>query len=104
MADEPGYTVKEIVDMTRQEQTAGFTRVETLLSTKADKTDLIPIHAKLSEHDGHIRTLQDAVLVDGAAEARSNYIRTGRVAFWSLVASCGAAAGAIVYAVVYVVR
>ena len=61
---EEGYTIKEVVDLTRQEQTAGFTKLETMLGTKADKADLIPIHERLDKHEGHIRTLQDAVLVD----------------------------------------
>ena len=79
MADEDSYTVKEIVDMTRQEQTAGFTRIESLLESKADKADLEPIHEKLTKHDGHIRELQDVVLVtaqqDAAREKRTNFWR-----------------------------
>ena len=74
MADD-GYSIKEVVDLTRQEQTAGFTRVEVLLSSKADKADLIPIHQKLDEHDGHIRTLQDVVLTNATRESSKSTFR-----------------------------
>ena len=76
---EEGYSIKEVVDLTRKGQTEGFTKLEVLLASKADKADLEPIHRKLDEHDGHIRTLQDAVLVDGTQEVakstRANNIR-----------------------------
>ena len=78
MPDSDSYTVKEIVDMTRKEQTAGFTKIESLLSTKADKADLEPIHQKLAEHDGHLRELQDAMLV----EEKAATIRESRTAAW----------------------
>ena len=69
-----GYTVKEVVDITRQEQTAGFAKLEVLLASKADKADLVPIHSKLNEHDGHIRTLQDSVLAEATREGtKSNF-------------------------------
>ena len=78
MPDE-GYTIKEIVDATRREQTQGFTEVKVLLASKADKADLEPIHRKLDEHEGHIRALQDHVLVDateeGSKSARATNIK-----------------------------
>lgn len=70
MTEDQGYSVKEVVDLTRKEQSEGFNRVEVLLSSKADKADLGPIHQRLDEHDGHIRTLQDAVLIDATEDAR----------------------------------
>ena len=74
MSDTEGYSVKEVVDITRQEQTAGFAKLEVLLASKADKSDLIPIHQRLDEHDGHIRTLQDSVLADATRESsKSNF-------------------------------
>ena len=74
MADDSGYSVKEVVDITRQEQTAGFAKLEVLLASKADKADLVPIHQRLDAHDGHIRTLQDSVLADATREgSKSNF-------------------------------
>lgn len=71
---EDTYSIKEIVDATRQEQTQGFAKLEVLLASKADKADLIPINQRLDQHDGHIRTLQDAVLVDETTEgSKSNF-------------------------------
>ena len=76
---EEGYSIKEVVDLTRKEQTEGFTKLEVLLASKADKADLEPIHRKLDEHDGHIRTLQDAVLVDATEEgSKSNRVNNIR--------------------------
>ena len=73
MADD-AYSVKEVVDATRKEQTEGFARVEVLLSGKADKADLIPIHQQLDAHAGHIRTLQDSVLAEATREgSKSNF-------------------------------
>ena len=73
MSDD-AYSVKEVVDATRKEQTEGFARVEVLLSGKADKSDLVPIHQRLDLHEGHIRTLQDSVLADATrAGDKSNF-------------------------------
>ena len=71
---EEGYSIKEVVDLTRKEQTAGFTKLEVLLASKADKADLEPIHRKLDEHETHIRTLQDSVLTEATREgSKSNF-------------------------------
>ena len=74
MSDD-AYSVKEVVDITRKEQTQGFAKLEVLLAGKADKADLIPINQRLDQHDGHIRTLQDAVLVDATSEGSKSNLR-----------------------------
>ena len=74
MSEEPGYSIRDVVDITRQEQTAGFAKLEVLLASKADKADLIPINQRLDQHDGHIRTLQDSVLAEATREgSKSNF-------------------------------
>ena len=91
--------MKEIVDLTRHEQTAGFARVEVLLAGKADKADLIPIHERLSLHDSRLRTLEDGRLVDDAELARvsdQGRIRWNRV---GVVAALFTAAGGIGYVI-----
>lgn len=75
MADD-AYSVKEVVDITRKEQTAGFAKLEVLLASKADKADLIPINQRLDQHDGHIRTLQDSVLAEATREDDKSVFRT----------------------------
>ena len=72
---EDSYSLKEVVDATRKEQTAGFAEVKVLLASKADKADLIPINQRLDLHEGHIRTLQDAVLVDATSEGSKSNLR-----------------------------
>ena len=92
MSDD-NYTIKEVVDLTRQEQTAGFTRVEVLLSSKADKADLEPIHRKLDEHEGHIRTLQDTVLTEATRESSKSTFRNN--VKWAIGVSAVIAATAL---------
>ena len=55
---EDGYTLKEVVDNTRKEQTAGFAEIKTLLSTKADKSDVDRLERRLDEHGRDISDLQ----------------------------------------------
>jgi hypothetical protein len=98
------YSIKEIVDATRQEQTAGFTRVEVLLAAKADKADLEPIHRKLDDHSTRIRTLEDDRVTEAATQHKVESMKLSRIAFWSLVGAMGGAAGTIVYAVIYILR
>ena len=82
MTDADGYTVKEVVDITRKEQTQGFAKLEVLLAGKADKADLIPINQRLDLHEGHIRTLQDSVLTEATRESsKSNFRNNVR---WAL--------------------
>ena len=48
--EEAGYSVKEILDLTRTEQTAGFAEIRTLLSLKADRSDVERLGRDLADH------------------------------------------------------
>ena len=45
------YTVRELLDRIRTEQTDGFARIETKMAGKADKADLERIEARLDAHE-----------------------------------------------------
>ena len=91
MPENQSYSLKEVVDLTRQEQATGFNRIEILLASKADKADLGPINRRLDVHDGQIRTLQDTALAEanGAAarEKRIMNIKWGVGASMLIVAT-----------------
>jgi len=107
MADE-GYSVKDVVDITRREQTAGFARLETLLSTKADKADVESLRTDLNSHrhetNRRLGTLEDARVATEAVDRVRTKSRSDRWTFWGLVAASGAAAGAIGGAIIFVVH
>ena len=99
---EDSYSIKEIVDSTRQEQTAGFTRIEVLLAGKADKADLVPIHERLTLHDSRLRNLEDGRLVDDAVIERidrKGQVRWDRVGIVAAICMAAGAIGTIVVTV-----
>ena len=104
MADE-SYTVKEVVDITRREQTAGFAKLEVLLSTKADKADVERLATDLNTHrhetNRRLGTLEDARTADVAVDESKAQSHADRVSYWGLIAATGAAAGGIAAAIVY---
>jgi hypothetical protein len=52
------YTVKELLAHIKDEQTAGFARIETSLSMKADKADVERLEKQLDSHAGRIESLE----------------------------------------------
>ena len=107
MVDE-GYSVKEVVDITRKEQTAGFAKLETLLSTKADKADVERLATELNTHrhetNRRLGTLEDARVAGDAVDESKAKSRADRWSLWGLVAATGAAAGGIAAAIVYAIH
>lgn len=103
-----GYSVKEVVDITRKEQTAGFAKLEVLLSTKADKTDVERLATDLSSHrketDRRFAHLEDANTAATALAEERDRSKSDRWGFWGLIAATAAAAGAVAGAIVFAVH
>lgn len=57
------YTVRDLLDRIRADQSAGFARIETAMSGKADKADVARLEARLDQHarrlDGNTERLAD---------------------------------------------
>ena len=105
---EESYSVKEIVDLTRREQTTGFSRLEVLLATKADKADVEKLRSDLNTHrevtNHRFESLEDARVAADAVTANKKTSQTDRAAFWGLVAASAAALGGIAAAIIYAVH
>lgn len=82
------YTVKELLASMQREQAAGFARIETSMSSKADKSDVARMEARLDahgkaldEHRTHISELQiqarEEVRARQAAERTNRWWHTG---------------------------
>ena len=107
MPDE-GYSIKEVVDITRSEQTKGFAKLETLLSTKADKSDVERLATDLSAHrketDRRFVHLEEANTAFRAVDDARTASRAGRWTIWGLIVASVAAVAGIVTAIVLAVH
>lgn len=95
MTADDSYSLKEIIDLTRKEQTQGFASVTTLLASKADKTDVEAIRNDLSSHreetDQRLTRLEaDKDLREARAKVhslRDNQVFSKRQKVWGTVAA-----------------
>ena len=101
---EDGYSVKEIVDITRREQTEGFARLETMLAGKADKADVHELASRLDRHDQRIGTLEVARQIDDTQRARANDRFGHRWVIIGALAGVAAGVGTLAYVVVATVH
>lgn len=84
-ANEPvvEYSVKDLLNDMRREQTVGFTRLDTKLDGKADRTDLAAVQAELAsvkaEHGAEIGHIKDKLREDEAAHHALSAAKTTTV-------------------------
>lgn len=83
MADEPviEYGVKELIGNLRTEVASGFSRVEALMGSKADKADLAEIRGELHTHAARLVDLEKH-RDDSSVEARVRRMASDRRDAW----------------------
>src|SRR5205823_12956141 len=76
------YTVRELLEGIKRDQTEGFTRIEASMAGKADKADVARLETRLDhhgkrldEHGGEIATLKQARRDEKARVKRSWTLR-----------------------------
>lgn len=73
------YTVKELLATIKNDQTAGFAKLDGQLAGKADKADLVTIHARLDEHGQEIGSIKDRMRADEAANQALETVKSRRL-------------------------
>lgn len=86
------YSVKDLLADIKTSVTAGFARLEAQMAGKADKADLVVIHARLDDHEKKLSTLE-------LDRSRVQAVTDSRVRRWSARQTVMATAAGVVAAI-----
>lgn len=89
------YSVKDLLAQIQTSVTAGFARLETALANKADKADVVAVHARLDEHQRAIEDLKTRQTGDDAVRTARSRAWTTRQWTIGVVVTAVAAAGSV---------